>query len=31
MGYEGFFLDPKVPAVQKDLLNILKEIAESTI
>jgi len=27
-GHEGFFLDPKIVAVQDDLLNILKEIAE---
>jgi uncharacterized lipoprotein YddW (UPF0748 family) len=27
-GYEGYFLDPKVSAVQKDLLNILKELTE---
>jgi uncharacterized lipoprotein YddW (UPF0748 family) len=26
-GYEGYFLDPKVPVIQKDLLNILKELA----
>ena len=26
-GYEGFFLDPKIPQVQADLLNILKELA----
>jgi len=28
MGYEGYFLDPKVPVIQKDLLNILKELAK---
>jgi uncharacterized lipoprotein YddW (UPF0748 family) len=28
-GHEGFFLDPKVTAVQDDLLNILREIADS--
>ncbi|MCK4559473.1 MAG: family 10 glycosylhydrolase [Calditrichia bacterium] len=27
-GHEGFFLDPKVAAVQDDLLNILREISE---
>jgi uncharacterized lipoprotein YddW (UPF0748 family) len=27
-GYEGFYLDPKVAEIQKDLLNILKELAE---
>jgi uncharacterized lipoprotein YddW (UPF0748 family) len=27
-GYEGYFLDPKVSAVQKDLMNILKELTE---
>jgi len=27
-GHEGFFLDPKVPMVQDDLLNILREISE---
>jgi uncharacterized lipoprotein YddW (UPF0748 family) len=27
-GHEGFFLDPKVPAVQDYLLNILREISE---
>jgi uncharacterized lipoprotein YddW (UPF0748 family) len=28
-GHEGFFLDPKVAAVQNDLLNILRELSES--
>ncbi len=27
MGYEGYFLDPKVSVIQKDLLNILKELS----
>lgn len=27
-GFEGFFLDPKVPVIQKELLNILKEITK---
>jgi uncharacterized lipoprotein YddW (UPF0748 family) len=27
-GYEGFFLDPKASVVQRDLLNLLKEVAD---